>query len=52
MTDAIDDLLAELSELLARMYRLRTMGVRPVQVRQAVLDVVEEIAELEEEENG
>lgn len=49
---AIDTLLDELAELLARMARLRSIGVRPVSVRAAALDVVLEIVDLMDEEDS
>lgn len=46
---AIDTLLDELAEILARMARLRSIGVRPVSVRAAALDVIEEIVAVMDE---
>ena len=49
-TTDIDSLLAELSMLLARYERVKAMGIRPQAVRQAVLDVIDEVYELVNEE--
>lgn len=52
MTDPIDRLLEELADLLALMARVKAMGVGTAGVRQAVLDVVLNIADLVDEEEA
>jgi len=48
--EAIDEHLAELAVLLATEARLKERGIRPQAVRQAVLDVIDDVYELVNEE--
>jgi hypothetical protein len=48
--DDIDSLLAALAVLLATEAQLKERGIRPMAVRQAVLDVIDEVYELVNEE--
>lgn len=45
----LDSLLDELAEHLARMARLKAQGIRPAQVRAAVVELCWEVCEMEEE---